>query len=214
MKKILFVLMTGIILYVGLLLSCSKPEEDDCGPFTNRFKVNGINMKCLKLIDYDSLSNDYQFDSISSNDTLSIDNFFIELDPVKEFYIAGNSIKRFSIISEAYACSPPIPFSETSIDYITMTCNKDYDSSHKAGVDLISKFDVIVLDIYKNIINYRLSLKDFIYLRPNAKDRLYLVLNKEPEKSDSYKFEITYMQTQNSNQALFKMETKEIKIKI
>jgi hypothetical protein len=153
MKKIIYLFLAIIIIQIGLLFSCTKTITDECGPFPNRFIINGLNISSNKLVSFDSLNNYYQFDSISLIDTLTIDNFFIELNPVKEYYIAKSRISGISIINEAFACSPPTPFSEATIDNISIFCDKDYDSSFKIGVDLKMIFDVVVVDYYKYI-NY------------------------------------------------------------
>lgn len=212
MKKEIITLITSALFFIGMFTSCSY-ENDDCDSFDNQFKINDLNINTFEMTYHDTISNMYDFKRITENDTISFEKLYLELDPVKELFYAQNTTKSFSFISAAYACSPPVPYSLSSIDKIEITCDKDFDNTHKAGEDLSSLFDVMILDLYKNINYHRLDLNDFIVLKPNAKDKLYLILKKAPEKTDTYKFKISYWQTFNHQQSIIRKEIADIIIK-
>jgi len=197
------------------LLSCSKRNhDDDCGPFPNKFKSTGVFVYTLKVDSFDSLSRSYIFDTLKVTDTVQFNELAIQLTPEKSFYI-GSAIRQkcaSSVFNEAYACSPPIPYSDEQNDYIIITSTKDFDQTHKIGKNLTDLFDVVILDLFKNIIYYRMSLQDYLALRPNTKDELILILKKAPEKTDDFLFNIQYSRTLVSEQKLFVVESTKVVI--
>lgn len=216
LRKIISIFIIGSIIQILLLVSCSKldSEINNCGNYPNRFKITGFNLTENKIEKFNSRNYYWGTDSISSNDTVTFDSLSIGLIPIKKEYFAVNKPHGFSFLSESFACRPIPAYCEASIDYILITCDKDYNNSFKAGEDLLSLFDVVIFDAYKEINFYRLSLKDFMALKPNGKDLLFLILNEPPSRNGSYKFAILYWQSSDSYSNEFEMETKEINIKL
>ena len=209
MKKFIFPVLSGTILVSFWLLSCTKNHNTDpCGPFDNRFISTGVSLYTLRVISYDSVYHAYLFDTLHETDTVPFNKLAIQVIPVKKFYMGSAHQKRstFSIFNEVYACTPPIPYSVEE-NYVTITCTKDFDQIHKSGNNLVDIFDVAILDLYKNIIYYRMSLKDYLALRPNSKDELILLLNKAPEKADNYTFTIEYYRTFGTDEKVFEVES-------
>jgi hypothetical protein len=147
-------------------------------------------------------------------DTISFDKLAFKLTPIKSFYTTENitSHRNFSFFSEAYACSPPIPYSDEQNGYIIITCEKDFDQLHKSGTNLANLFDVAIFDLYKGIDYYRMSLQDYLALRPNTKDELILFLNEAPEKTDDYVFKIEYGRTLGTDEKVFVVNSVDVSI--
>jgi hypothetical protein len=206
MKKLLLVLLFTLAAGSIWLLSCSKTSpEDTCGSFDNRFSSTGIILNTLKTVSYDSAASRYYFDTVKNPDTVQFDELAIRLIPEKRLYI-GSAIpgrSSSSMFSEAYACTPPIPYSDERIDYITITTTTDFDQGHPAGSNLSDLFDVAILDKYRNINYTRMSLAGFMALRPNTKDELILFLNKAPGRGNDFVFQVRYCRTLVSDQEIF-----------
>ena len=206
MKKLFLILITILGMGSFWLLSCSKSTPPNpCGPFVNRFISTGLSLNTLKILSYDSTYPRYNFDTLRISDTVVFNKLAIQLIPKMSFYIALFQHKgyTFSLFNSAFACSPPIPYSDEQNDYIIITSTKDFDQSHKSGSNLQDLFDVAILDKYKRIYYYRMSLKDYLATRPNTKDELILFLNKGPEESVEFSFKIEYSRTLGADQKVF-----------
>ncbi len=206
MKNFITTLFIGIISGLICLSSCLKINpEPQCGPFNNRFSSTGLTTNTLKIKSYDSLSGRFDIAYLNLLDTIPYKKLALRLMPEKKFYIATSLHKgcTFSIFSEAYACSPPIPYSDEKVDDIIIKSNTDYDQTHISGDNLADLFEVVIVDNFNSIYNNKMSLKNFLALRPNTKDELYLLLTKAPEKTDDFIFQIQYIRTLGTDQKEF-----------
>jgi hypothetical protein len=214
MKKIILVFSISLLSGFILLFSCSKSKQDNpCGG-DNRFKSTGLTINTVKIIGFDSIHSQYYFDTVKVLDTVSFDKLALKLTPIKSFYTSAtfNYHYNFSFFNEAYACSPPIPYSDEQNGYIIITCEKDFDQVHKSGTNLANLFDVAILDSYKGIYYYRMSLQDYLALKPNTKDELILFLNQAPEKTDDYIFKIEYGRTLGTDEKVFVVNSVDVSI--
>jgi len=210
MKKLIIILLTILSVGAFWLLSCSKgTPPDPCGPFNNRFSSTGLTINTLKIHSYDSSYPIYYFDTLKNTDSVVFSKLAIQLIPKKIFYIAKTPDQgfSFSLFNSAMACSPPVPYSDELNDYIIITSTKDFDQTHKSGSNLKDLFDVAILDRFKYIYYYRMSLKDYLALRPNTKDELILFLKKGPEANGEFSFKIEYCRTLGADQKLFIVNT-------
>jgi hypothetical protein len=206
MKIFIAILIIGIISGLICLSSCLKINPGpQCGPFDNRFLSTGLSINTLKIRSYDSLTGRFDFAYLNLLDTIPYEKLTLRLMSEKKFYIATSLHQRctFSIFSEAYACSPPIPYSDEKVDNIIIKSNKDYDQTHISGDNLADLFEIVIVDNFNSIHNNRMSLKAFLALRPNTKDELYLLLTKAPEKTDDFIFQIQYIRTLGTDQKEF-----------
>jgi hypothetical protein len=190
------------------LISCEEINPNPCGPFDNRYVSTGLTASTLKIISYDSLQVKFTFDYLNEADTVSFNKFAVSLTPKKQFYRVSALPQRhsFSIFSGAYACSPPIPYSEEKVDSIIITSTSDFDQAHKSGNDLADLFDVAVLD-QSGSKYYRMGLTDYLALGPTTKDQLVLCLKKAPQKTDDFVFKIQYSKSMASENSTFIVES-------
>lgn len=210
MKKQLYLLAIAAFLQLVLLVSCS---DDGCGgPFPNRFRTVDLEPRNLKLMDFNSSTDEYSFQPLPAQEVVSEKDYFIELTPVKESYTAFRQSTRFSFIEKAYAYSPIPPHSDEVITSIIITADKDFNPEFTKSEKLAALFDVIVVDHTDGVNNQRMSLPGYLALSPNIKDKLYLVLNAPPQKADIYNFEIQFSKSLAGEKKLFRKQTQEVKL--
>jgi hypothetical protein len=208
MNKLLLIFMALCISVSIWLLSCEEINPHPCGPFNNRYFSSGMTVSTLKILSYDSTPARYEFSYLEDSDTVPFNRLALRLMPVKEFYRVTALPQRpsFSIFSEAYACSPPIPYADEKTDSIIITSTRDFDQTHQSGHDLADLFDVAVIDRADDI-NYRMSLTDYLALHPNTKDELILFLKKAPQKTNDFIFKIQYYRSLGTNHSVFAVES-------
>lgn len=208
MKKGLYLLAIAAFLQLVFLVSCS---DDDCGgPFPNRFRTIGLELQNLKLVSFNTATNNYLFEPLAVQEVANENNYFIGLTPVKENYTAFRQSPGFSFIDKAYACSPMPPRSEEVITSITITADKDFNAEYTRSENLAALFDVIVVDDLNGVSSERMSVPELLTLSPNMKDQLYFVLNTAPEHAGTYKFKFQINLSLAGEEKVLSKETQEV----
>ena len=200
----------GLLVFLLAIGACDSTVGTDCGPFEDKFKTTDFSSAARKAT-FDSLKVEPNLSPIE-DDTLDEGHFAVRMEPVKMLYSQkSTSSGSFQIISSAYACSPPIPTSDEVIKDIRIYSDKDFNDGYPAGKDLAELFDVVVL----NRAEYgyrRFELPNFVEQKPNAADKLILILKARPETTSSFQFTVEYEQ-EGKGLANYDFETNPVVLK-
>jgi hypothetical protein len=208
MKNKLFILL-GVfsLIFLSGIISCDK-----CGPFPNKFKIIGLEWFNYKVIYSDTTHPKLMVSEIDS-DTVEYIMYSIFIKPRQETYFAQNLNRwNFSLIHQAYACSPATPQTDEIIDSISITSSKDFDITHPSGNELSDLFDIIVLD-YANGIDYKhYTFNDYIKTNPAVPNELVFILTAPPDVTTDFEFLVKYYQN-GIDYDYFEFSTRKIVIK-
>lgn len=191
LKKTILIYLSLIGVFVLLTISCDL-TIDDCGPFPDRFKTTGFESDLKKVAFPDSSANSIQLTPVNS-DTISFDEFAIQMIPDAQSYIAQAQRKlNFSIWSKAYACSPPILISDETVTDIQIFSDINYSNGFSSQDNIASLFDIIVYYDRKGY--QRFSFSEFISSKPEVPAEIILLPNAAPSATNSFQFTVKYFQ--------------------
>lgn len=166
--------------------------EDECGPFTNRFKVTGFktSLKTITITENSPINfslNDLKTDSVSFSELA------INLNPITEAYQAQlHSKQAISFLPNAYACSPPHITSDETITDIQVFTDSDFNENYSSTDNIAQLFDFIVHYDGKGYQKH--DLNEFLNTKPETPYQMILVLKTQPDSSKSLQFTIKYFQ--------------------
>lgn len=211
MKNKLFVLLIGFLFTFFLgLISC---EDDNCGPFANKFKTVDLDWRTLKAVYSDTAASKLILTEIE-NDSVYYELYSISIFPLTESYFAQNTNNwSFNLIQSAYACTPPIPSTDEKIDSIIIVSETDFDINHPAGTDLSGLFDIVLSDYSQDLRQERFSLDDFLTTNGIVPSELSLILNGQPDETSEFEFLVKYFQDGVDDNDYFEYMTDKVTIK-
>lgn len=155
MKKILIILFSFFLLNL-LFLGC----DYDCSnvPITN-FEIQSLGIETIPYQDTINTEDFYDYDEVS------ISIFIADVKFITESRKQGYN---FSLISEAYACSPPEPSTSQKISNISIIAKNKFqlvegEKQVKNGEEVNDYFQISSLYTEMQTINNFLSLGEEIY---------------------------------------------------
>lgn len=191
-KKTILSYFALVGVFILLTISCGILDNDDCGPFSNRFKTTGFDSSVKKIVFTDSSRNSVQLTTIET-DTISFDEYSIQMIPTGESYTAQAYNKlRFTIWSKAYACSPSIITSDETVTDVQIFGDKNYSNEFSSEDNIASLFDIIVYYDRKGY--QKFSLSEFISSKPEVPAEIILLPNTAPSSINSFQFTVKYFQ--------------------
>jgi hypothetical protein len=190
MKNKIKFFITSYFLFLGFgIISC-----DDCGPFPDRFKVTDIDWRTYEAIFLETQNNKLNLAEINQNSVL-YNKFSIFIEPRKETYFSViNKINSINLIGVAYACDPTPPETNDNIENIEIFANKDFNSNHLSGENLVGIFDIIIFDAENEIYYEKFDLETYLISKPKVPTEMTLILKDAPIETSDFKFTIKYYQ--------------------
>ncbi len=191
MKKILFLSILGLFLYLSLALisSCSKCKEGGMS-----FSLTSINAQIKKITGFTVPDQNYPKyftveTYVEQANGIRYDSIGIELS--HEFDEVAMTIP-FTFFSQAYACDPAFNFEY--IESISVISSEDYNADFPKGTDLM------------DIITIRNGYQVEGYYNPELSPEVYfLTFNGPPSANKTHTFTINYALT-NSRTLQINME--------
>ena len=195
MKKVLFLSILGLSLYLGLALisSCSKCKEGGMS-----FSLTSINAQIKKITGFTVPDQNYPKyftveNYVEQTNGIRYDSVGIELSHAFDVVVIN---RPFSFISQAYACDPALNYEY--IESISVISNEDYDANFPKGTDLM------------DIITIRNGYQVEGYFHNEVTPEVYfLTFNNLPSTNKTHTFTIKYTLT---NGRKFESKTDEITI--
>lgn len=190
------------------LISCI-----DCGPFNDQWRVYDLRWHNAKAV-YSDTSYPRLTTYTIENDSVLYSNYAIVIVPNLGTYASLKSTPKwnFSFINSAYACSPPDPKSEETIDSIVILSLNNYDSNHPAGKNLADLFEVVVNKYENNTYYTKYNLVDYNNLKQQIPDQLTLMLKTPPDSTSNFEFLVKYYQQGVEDNDYFEFTTNRIQI--
>lgn len=192
--KLMILFGAYLLIFILSLVSCDN--KDDCNFGSSKFRVTGLNGSVGKIFYYIS-SSDTQINSVLpiANATINYKDFAILLN--SQIVFATNKslpLNNFSLINSAYACSPPIPYTDENIDSIVISATKDFDKNYLAGSNLNDLFDISNFSNGLSSLKDKVHLKDYFKIERPALESFILTLRQAPEITTDFVFLVKYYQ--------------------
>lgn len=152
------------------------------------YKINGITLKLSDAkLQPDSAKN-WIFNNIEDS-MVNFKNYAIQIIPnIVQLSATTNKIPSFSILPQAFACSPREGQILDRIENIKITCNKDFDELHPAGTDLKMLF-VVLADAPYSSSTEIISMSEFLTMK-KMYEKFYFLLKSPPSNSDDFEFRV------------------------
>lgn len=201
-KKLIAILSLFLIIHILSIVSCI-----DCGPFPDKYKVKGLNFSVVKVENLNFESEIPILHETIENDTISYENFGINISPIINHYFSLNYNVSFNLIKSAYACSPTKPTTDETIENIKIISHISFDEDHKENSDISEYFDIITLDIEGGQSLKKYNLLQYLSKKPEISETEFtLILNTQPKEKNLFSFTIKYYQNGIDND-YFEYET-------
>lgn len=190
-----------LLLISCLLLTSCFHRSPPCGPFKNYiYDIDSMAASIYEVADgtdgFNISDGAFTGASILFSDLVMV----ISADNIT--YIADSTSpgqNKNWLIKSAYACSPPVPYTDETIVSISITSNNDYKGALPAGTELNELFMVNYHSEFPGVTSpmYSLypspkALNEYIAQTPNSVAHLGLRLTEAPSLSLTHIFTITY----------------------
>lgn len=190
-KKTITLFLFLIVSPLFMMTSCFL-HEDECGPFSNHYKVTGFETALKKIAISENASFSFNLNELES-DSVSFTELAIRLLPKTEMYQAKlRSKQTISLFPNAYACSPPPLTSDETITDIQIFSSKNYNDEFSSTDNIAHLFDIIVL--YNKIGYQKFELNEFLTTNPETPLEIILLPKKQPGTPKPLQFTIKYFQ--------------------
>jgi hypothetical protein len=198
------------VIAVTAIVSCGSGSDDDysCGPFGSpRYDIVGMNVKPTTYEQMpENLGRPVATINLDAANTISNGNFILVFtadttsNPTNAPSLARQSFRfNFSLLSSAYACSPPMPYTDELLSAINITSDSDFSADYPAGSDLNALFDMqyhengTLLKTDANGERSHYTLSEYNELSYAATQYFQLRLNQAPQNGSHHQFSIEYM---------------------
>lgn len=202
--------LIGLVLVSSIMASCggsNGPDGPDCGPFgSSRFDITGIEVSAVTYDELPSnIHNPVETTALDAANTITNGQLILELDAdttsASTLASTKNSSFSFSLISPAYACSPPPPYTDETIQSLNITSDSDFSADYPAGSNLNPLFTVeyrdwttpLHTDANGNQTPY--TLNEFVAANEKGARKIQLRMIAAPASGQSHIFNIDYQHT-------------------
>jgi hypothetical protein len=183
-NKILLLFLGYCFVLLFSAVSCIRCKSGKVADY----KINGIILKLSDAkLQTDSAKN-WIFNNIEDS-MVNFKNYAIQIIPnIVQLSATTNKIPSFSILPQAFACSPREGQILDRIENIKITCNKDFDELHPAGTDLKMLF-VVLADAPYSSSTEIISMSEFLTMK-KMYEKFYFLLKSPPSNSDDFEFRV------------------------
>ncbi len=198
--------MRSLILGVSVLLlsvSC-RDVGTECGPFDSpRYDITGIEVAPVTYSELpQSIGYRVTTTTLDTANSVNANQFILELsanvvsDPA---YVKNSPSFSFSLMSQAYACSPVGPYTEEKISQLNIISDNDFSADYPAGSNLNVLFNVLYNEqatprhTDNNGEHTAYTVAEYVESTPKATQLIQLRLNQAPGEIKTHQFTLNYM---------------------